>query len=308
MTVGRIDLRGTGLEARGAAIMAAFEAMSIGETLTALTGYDPRAYAGSLEQIWPGEVLCRTRRVGEGEWSITLSRTEPRAPDASPAGVLERSWVFSSLCTNTRAAIAAAATVCEAGKGELIVDTTRPADYLGIVCDGTIALMLGRQSPQRILHELFPGDVFGEVAFFDEGMLLGSFIVLSKTARYMTVPFTDLRALAQRDPALLFALGTACAQHARALSSGLACQVSQPIIARVARALLPYAVVDAGLRPSLPPLSAMTQSQIAAAAGTVKEVAARAICELENRGALRRERGHIVYLDRVGLVNIIERS
>lgn len=50
----------------------------------------------------------------------------------------------------------------------------------------------------------------------------------------------------------------------------------------------------------------MTQSQIAAAAGTVKDVAARAISELQHRGALRRERGHIAYLDRVRLVRVIE--
>jgi len=49
----------------------------------------------------------------------------------------------------------------------------------------------------------------------------------------------------------------------------------------------------------------MTQSQIAAAAGTVKEVAARAIAELDERGLLRRERGHIRFLDRQGLVELL---
>ncbi len=55
---------------------------------------------------------------------------------------------------------------------------------------------------------------------------------------------------------------------------------------------------ERGLVPAAPSLSTITQSQIAAAGGTVKEVAARAIAELESRKALRREHGHIRYLDR----------
>jgi hypothetical protein len=50
----------------------------------------------------------------------------------------------------------------------------------------------------------------------------------------------------------------------------------------------------------------MTQSQVAASAGTVKEVAARAIAELERLQALRRERGHIRYLDRTKLLQTME--
>ena len=46
--------------------------------------------------------------------------------------------------------------------------------------------------------------------------------------------------------------------------------------------------------------------QIAAAGGTVKEVAARAIAELESRKALRREHGHIRYLDREVLLELIQ--
>jgi hypothetical protein len=82
--------------------------------------------------------------------------------------------------------------------------------------------------------------------------------------------------------------------------------VSQPIIARVANALLPYAAPEQGLHPALPPLPNMTQSQVAASAGTVKEVAARAIAELERLQALRRERGHIRYLDRTKLLQTME--
>jgi hypothetical protein len=63
---------------------------------------------------------------------------------------------------------------------------------------------------------------------------------------------------------------------------------------------------ERGLSPARAPLPNLTQAQIAAAAGTVKEVAARAIAELEQRELLKRERGHIRYLDRQGLLDMIK--
>ncbi|HEY5426137.1 MAG TPA: helix-turn-helix domain-containing protein [Candidatus Tumulicola sp.] len=78
-----------------------------------------------------------------------------------------------------------------------------------------------------------------------------------------------------------------------------------PILARIARVLVPYAMPERGLVPAAASLATVTQSQIAAAAGTVKEVAARAIAELESRNVLRRERGHIRYLDRQELLELI---
>ena len=308
MIAERIDLRGTPLEERGPAIFAAFDAMETGESITIVTEYDPRSYAGRLEQIWPGEVLCSYRRVSDSEWSVTLARTEPRAQDLSPAGVLKRAAAFAPLGAETRAALTAAASARSAHKDDVIIRENESLDYVGVLGEGVLALVLGKDVRQRVLCEIFSGEVFGEVAFFDRGMTLGRYIVLSKTARYVILPHAELRVLAQRDPLLLSALGGACAQRARGLSSALTSQVSQPIIVRVARALLPYAIVDAGLCPVLPPLGNMTQSHIAAAAGTVKEVAARAIAEIENRGALRRERGHICYLDRCRLVQIIEEA
>jgi CRP-like cAMP-binding protein len=134
---------------------------------------------------------------------------------------------------------------------------------------------------------------------------LGRTVAVSKTARYATVPFDVVRDLAHREPELLIALGASCAQRTRGLASTLAAQVSKPILVRVAGALLPYAPPAQGLDLALPPLPTMTQSQIAAAAGTVKEVAARAISELERMGAVRRERGHVRYLNRSKLLETI---
>jgi CRP-like cAMP-binding protein len=96
------------------------------------------------------------------------------------------------------------------------------------------------------------------------------------------------------------------AQRRRDHMQALATQATMPIIARVAHVLVPYAMPERGLSPARAPLPNLTQAQIAAAAGTVKEVAARAIAELEQRELLKRERGHIRYLDRQGLLDMIK--
>jgi DNA-binding GntR family transcriptional regulator len=48
----------------------------------------------------------------------------------------------------------------------------------------------------------------------------------------------------------------------------------------------------------------MTQAQLAATAGTAKEVAARALAELEAAGAIKRAKGRIALADRQRLQSI----
>jgi len=127
--------------------------------------------------------------------------------------------------------------------------------------------------------------IFGVTEFFDGGEAVGRTVVASKTARYVSIPFAAVREAGLREPELFIALGAVNAQQNRSLTTTIASHVSKPTLARVASALLPYAVPARGLERALPPLAQMTQSQVAAAAGTVKEVAARAIAELERTHA-----------------------
>jgi CRP-like cAMP-binding protein len=130
--------------------------------------------------------------------------------------------------------------------------------------------------------------------------------VFSKSAHILKVPWDAVSRVAARYPELTNALGIVMAQRVRLLADALSVQGSLPILGRIARVLLPYAMPERGLAPAATSLSTITQSQIAAAGGTVKEVAARAIAELETRKALRREHGHIRYLDREVLLELIQ--
>ncbi|HEY8298065.1 MAG TPA: DUF2249 domain-containing protein [Candidatus Baltobacteraceae bacterium] len=301
----RIDLRPFPIWDRSVAMYDAFDALAEGQMLTFVTNNDPRALMTRIDQMRPKQARWHYRRVGEREWHFTLTRLEADLAETAMQSLLRRSFVFSMLDDRSRNVLAAAAIERTARKNDVVAgeDTDFPA--IGIVREGVLALTSGSGGRERLLHEIFPYEAFGEALFFDEGHTTGRIVALSKIARYVLVPRAVVREIARQEPALLLAIGECCAQRLRMLAEDLGAQSAQPIVVRVAASLLSYAVAERGLVPSLAPLAQMTQAQLAASAGTVKEVAARAIAELEARGALRRERGHIRYLDRSKLLEIV---
>ena len=308
MTQQPLDLRHFSVWERAALVLERSDALAAGGSFEFYTEVNPRALVGRLEQLRPGQLAFEPRRLGDAEWHVVLTRVAVEEGATSLRVALQRSAVYSRLDENARAQIAESMAEFDAKKGQVLCAENCECESLGILLEGALAVVVGAGARERLLFHLFPFETFGDSEFFDAGLAMGRTIVLSKTARYALVPFTVAREVAARNPAFAMALGSAVAQRNRTLASALAAQVSQPIIARVASALLPYAAPERGLHPALPPLQNMTQAQVAASAGTVKEVAARAIAELERVQALRRERGHIKYLDRTKLLEMIDQS
>jgi uncharacterized protein (DUF2249 family)/CRP-like cAMP-binding protein len=303
-----LDLRALPVWERASLVLEESDKLGAGISFEFRTEVDPRALMGRLEQLRPGEFTFEHRHIGEAEWRVKLTRhtIDPRA--SSLATALRRSPVFSRLSDHARAKVAEAMTEHSARKGQTISVENAGCTALGMMIDGAMAVFVGAGSRERLLFHLFPFDTFNESEFFDGGLTIGRTVALAKTTRYATIPFDELRSIAMDEPQFVMTLAATTAQRNRALASELAAQVSQPIISRVASALLPYAAPERELHPAMSPLPMMTQAQIAAAAGTVKEVAARAIAELERVQALRRERGHIRYLDRSKLLDMISEA
>jgi len=70
------------------------------------------------------------------------------------------------------------------------------------------------------------------------------------------------------------------------------------VLQRVAKFLLSYAPNTAGMASGLPGVENLSQAQIAAAAGTVRDMAARALLRLKNSKAVELDRGRVRALDR----------
>jgi uncharacterized protein (DUF2249 family)/CRP-like cAMP-binding protein len=303
-----LDLRRLAVWERTGLVLERADELSTGGSLEFLTDINPRALMGRLEQLRPGQLAFAHRHVGSGDWHVTLTRVHVEEGASSLAAALLRNPVFSKLSDPARSTLSKGMMERTARKGDVICGENAPCNQFGVLLEGSLAVFVGAGSRERLLFHLYPFDIFGDVEFFDRGLAVGRTVVLSKNARYATVPYDTIEEIGMRDPHFFVALAAGVSQHTRTLASALAAQVSKPILARVASALLPYAAPERALHPALPPLSTMTQAQVAAAAGTVKEVAARAIAELERVQALRRERGHIRYLDRVKLLEVIDRS
>jgi len=303
-----IDLRGLPVWERPELIRKALDRLPSGASVTLITENEPRALSSRITQDRPDRFVVETRRIASRVWHLRLTHRPGEPLDRSSAVQnLSRCPAFAALDAEVRAELAAAAVWQTGRRGQTLVAENVDWPYIGMVTEGIVARANGGgRERERILYEIFPYELFGVAEYFDRGLKMARIAVFSKTAHVLKVPWDAVSRVAARYPELTNALGVVMAQRVRLLADALSVQGSLPILGRIARVLLPYAMPERGLVPAATSLSTITQSQIAAAGGTVKEVAARAIADLESRKALRREHGHIRYLDREVLLELIQ--
>jgi len=303
--VDRLDLRGLPVWERSRLVLEILDRLPPGSSLTVVTENEPRGMSARFA-VSHKQVLVDQRRVAAREWHLTLTRADLDGDTVTTDGILRRTLPFGALDGDALTRIAEMATQHTARRGQVIFPEHSDWPFLGIVFEGTLALSSGNGSQrERIFYEIFPFETFGDVTLFDQSPSTARIIVLSKSARFLRIPRDVILATGMHHPELFVRLGKAVGQRTRLLQEALTVQATLPILARIANVLLPYAMPEKGLSTAMSPLPNMTQAQIAAAAGTVKEVAARAIAELESRGLLRRERGHIRFLDRQRLIELV---
>ncbi|HTU69988.1 MAG TPA: DUF2249 domain-containing protein [Candidatus Baltobacteraceae bacterium] len=303
----RLDLRLLPVWERPEKVFDIFDRLPPGGSVIVVTDHEPRGLASRIEQDRQHQMIVEHRRVGDREWVIHFTRATAESELPSPAGIIKRAPVFATLDEAERQRLAAEASMHTTRRGQTIVPENTEWPYVGLVFEGTLALTSGNGNGRpRIYEEIFPYELFGELELFDEAPAACRVIALSKVARYLRISRRAILEAGERHPRMLLALGRVSSQRSRDLMQALSTQATMPIIARIAQVLVPFAMPERGLSAARAPLPHMTQAQIAAAAGTVKEVAARAIADLESRGLLKRERGHIRFLDRQRLIDLIK--
>lgn len=209
-----------------------------------------------------------------------------------------RNPLLQGVKAETIAQLALHSTEHGASKGQTLYRPEEPWPYLGALVEGTLGMFAQGGNRDYLYEEVAPGEFFGVAGMFDARDAMARMVVLSRKVRYYSVDNRIARRLCDTDAKLAVLLASVLAQRVRGLTQLLGVQVNQPTMTRMARYLLQHCSDAPGLAPSTGTLPLMTQAQIAAAAGTTKEVAARLIRTLEEAHALRRERGHVRYLDR----------
>jgi uncharacterized protein (DUF2249 family)/CRP-like cAMP-binding protein len=301
----RLDVRALPTWERHARIRERFETLREGASLTIAIEHEPRPLRLQFEEWYAGCFVWSQRQLGARRWDAAIRRIAPAPEPAAIVDVLRRSPAFADGRAETRDMLARHAAERTYDEGAAVVEQDVQWPYLGVVRCGTVAAIMGSEAGRDLrLFDVFAGETFGNVELFDGGRTVARFVATATPTRVILLARGVVMSAMSSDATVARTLATVCAQRVRALADGFSAHVAQPALARVATAILPYASPSAGLSPALEPLLRMSQTELAVIAGTAKEVAARAVAELEAAGALERRKGHIALVDREKLKQI----
>ena len=188
-----------------------------------------------------------------------------------------------------------------AGSGDLILLEGEPADAMYFVASGVVkTFKTSADGKEQILSFVRPGEPFNDVPVFDGGPNPASVQAIGPVVLY-GIRNSDLEAILRDHPQVSLNVTRVLSQQVRHLVSLVEDLSFRHVIARVAKILLEYASDGKGPKPKL------TQQEMAAMAGTAREMVGRSLKSLEDEGAIRLGRQRIVITDKKALQEIAER-
>lgn len=233
------------------------------------------------------------------------------AKAAAPARValredpLARSAHFGLLPAAERRRLLGHSTERVLREGEVLFTAGEPCRGLYLLVEGQIEMrQLSPRGREQVLHSEGPGATLGEAPLFDRGGYVATAIATAPT-RVLFVPGSAVIALFRRYPAVALSLLETMARRVRHFADLAESLTFRPVHERLAHYILRAAGgserrVPAGLTVDL----ALTQEQLAARVGTVRELVARALSQLEKSGVIARDRSHITIRDPVALARL----
>ncbi len=201
---------------------------------------------------------------------------------------------FAALDVDELVQVAAVTVARHYVRGDLIMREGERGEALYYVHSGLVKIFkTSVQGKEQALRLVAAGQTFNEVPALDGGFNAASAAAVELCVIYV-IQCAELRKLIAMRPAVAQAVVQTLASRLRHLVS-LAENLSlRSVSARVAKILLDQEAAfqegDAVYR--------LTQQEMAALAGTVREVVGRALKELEAAGAIEMRQGRVVVLDR----------
>lgn len=187
-------------------------------------------------------------------------------------------------------------------RGEIILLDEEPPEAIYFVISGAVkAFKTSAEGKEQILCIIRPGESFNDVAAFDGGPNPVSVQAMGPATLY-GIRKNDLETILREHPQVCLNANKVLANRVRHLVSLVEDLSFRHVIGRVAKILLDYAGDGPGPRPRL------TQQEMAAVAGTAREVVGRSLKALEGEGAIRLDRNRIIIADRELLKEMVEAS
>lgn len=220
----------------------------------------------------------------------------------SPIALLRRVPYFADLPDAILTALSAVVIERSYRRGEVIFLEGEPCAGLYVVAAGEVKIFkLSSQGREQILHRSGVGSTFNDVAVLDGGPNPASAAAISDAACFV-ITRSDMRRLVETHPQLAWALIESIAHRARILVGMVEDLALRSVKARLAKLLLAEAVETAASqaagRDAIDRSQMVTQAEMAARLGTVREVIGRALRELSEDGLITMDRHRIVILDR----------
>jgi len=218
------------------------------------------------------------------------------------AALLGRVPVFEALRPEDLVRVADVAVPRSFRGGEVVFREGDDSDTCYVVRTGHARAVREHADGRQITLATFgPGDIFGELAMFDDERRSAT-VEAVDALDVLGIPGVDMRALLSRHPEIAVKLVIALGRRLRAANERLARQSFQTVQSRVAAVLAQ--LVDqaraegAGERDVL--LTA-TQAELAQLAGSSRESASRFLAVLERAGVISQGRGRLTVHDPAAL-------
>jgi CRP/FNR family transcriptional regulator len=187
-------------------------------------------------------------------------------------------------------------------RGEVILLEGNLSDTLFFVAAGAVKVFkTSAQGKEQILSIARPGEALNDVPIFDGGSNPVSAQALGPVTIY-GIKKENLQTLMQQYPKIALNTSKVLAGRMRQLVALVEDLSFRHVLGRVTKILLEHASDGAGINDHL------TQQEMAAMAGTAREVVARSLKALEEQGHIRVERHRIVITDKKSLEEIVAES
>ena len=200
--------------------------------------------------------------------------------------------IFAPLTLKERLELAVRMRPRHFAKNEVVFHRHDPAAHVYLVATGTVKISIEEESGQEVVVALARGgDVFGEIALFDEGERSATVTALTETTAF-TLANRDFTDVLQHNPEAMRALLAVLARRIRHSTSHIEDLVFLDLPGRVAKCL-----IDQNELLGNKGVIALTQEDVASFVGATRVAVNRVLVELERRGALRLGRGNITIVD-----------
>ncbi len=218
------------------------------------------------------------------------------------ASLLGRVPVFEDLAPTDLSQVADVAVPRSFRAGEIVFRENDDSDTCYVVRSGHARAIREHGDGRQITLATFgPGDIFGELAMFDDERRSATVEAIDDLD-VLGIPGVDMRALLARHADIAVKLVIALGRRLRAANERLARQSFQTVQSRVAAVLaqlVDQARAEGGPERDVP-LTA-TQTELAQLAGSSRESASRFLAVLERAGVISQGRGRLTVHDPAAL-------